>query len=153
MGKTLTTLTRFKHGVRSLTISPKEFTFAGSSTGSIKQFKCPEGSLMANFDGHSSIINTLSVSEDDVLFSGGDDGSMRFWDWKSAHCFQQTASTAQPGSLEAENGIFASIFDKSYTRLILGGADKSISMWGRDESATEETHPLDWKPTLGGRVI
>ena len=104
---------------------------------------------MANFDGQSSIINTLSASEDDVLFSGGDDGSMYFWDWKSAHCFQKTAATAQPGSLEAERGIFASTFDLSGLRLITGEADKTIKVWGKDLEATEDSYPLDWKPSLG----
>ena len=32
----------------------------------------------------------------------------------------------QPGSLEAEAGIFCSTFDMTGTRLITGGADKTI---------------------------
>jgi pleiotropic regulator 1 len=36
---------------------------------------------------------------------------------------------AQPGSLESENGIFCSAFDKSGTRLITGEADKTIKIW------------------------
>lgn len=70
-GKTMGVLTHHKKGVRALAIHPKEFTFASGSTGSIKQWKCPEGAFMQNFDGHNSIINTLSVNEDNVLFSGG----------------------------------------------------------------------------------
>jgi pleiotropic regulator 1 len=70
-GKAMEVLTHHKKGVRALAIHPKEFTFASSSTGSIKQWKCPEGSFMQNFEGHNAIINTLSVNEDDILFSGG----------------------------------------------------------------------------------
>jgi pleiotropic regulator 1 len=70
-GKTMGVLTHHKKGVRALTIHPKEFTFATGSTGSIKQWKCPEGAFMQNFDGQNSIINTLSVNEDNVMFSGG----------------------------------------------------------------------------------
>lgn len=70
-GKTMGVLTHHKKGVRALAIHPKEFTFATGSTGSIKQWKCPEGAFMQNFDGQNSIINTLSVNEDNVLFSGG----------------------------------------------------------------------------------
>lgn len=70
-GKTMGVLTHHKKGVRALTVHPKEFTFATGSTGSIKQWKCPEGAFMQNFDGHNSIINTLAVNEDNVLFSGG----------------------------------------------------------------------------------
>lgn len=70
-GKTMGVLTHHKKGVRALAVHPKEFTFASGSTGSIKQWKCPEGAFMQNFDGQNSIINTMSVNEDNVLFSGG----------------------------------------------------------------------------------
>lgn len=70
-GKTMGVLTHHKKGVRALALHPKEFTFASGSTGSIKQWKCPEGAFMQNFEGHNSIINSLSVNEDNVLFSGG----------------------------------------------------------------------------------
>ena len=70
-GKTMGVLTHHKKGVRALAIHPTEFTFASGSTGSIKQWKCPEGAFMQDFDGQNAIINTLSVNEDNVLFSGG----------------------------------------------------------------------------------
>lgn len=34
---------------------------------------------MQNFEGHNAIINTLSVNNDNIMFSGGDNGSMSFW--------------------------------------------------------------------------
>ena len=70
-GKAMGVLTHHKKGVRALAVHPKEFTFASGSTGSIKQWKCPEGAFMQNFEGQNAIINTLSVNEDNVLFSGG----------------------------------------------------------------------------------
>lgn len=70
-GKTMGVLTHHKKGVRALAVHPREFTFASGSTGTIKQWKCPEGAFMQNFDGQNAIINTLSVNEDDILFSGG----------------------------------------------------------------------------------
>jgi pleiotropic regulator 1 len=36
----------------------------------------------------------------------------------------------QPGSLEAEAGVFCSTFDQTGTRLITGGADKTIKVSG-----------------------
>ncbi|CAP67982.1 uncharacterized protein PODANS_1_18510 [Podospora anserina S mat+] len=147
-GKTMGVLTHHKKGVRALTTHPTEFTFATGSTGSIKQWKCPEGAFMQNFDGHNAIINTLSVNDQNVLFSGGDNGSMSFWDWKSGHRFQALDTTAQPGSLDAESGVMSSIFDHSGSRLICGEADKTIKIWKEDPDATPETHPLEWKPTL-----
>ena len=43
----------------------------------------------------------------------------------------------------------ASTFDQTGLRLITAEADKSLKVWKEDEAATPETHPLDWKPTLG----
>ncbi|KAI1840497.1 hypothetical protein JX265_008606 [Neoarthrinium moseri] len=147
-GKTMGVLTHHKKGVRALALHPSEFTFASASTGSIKQWKCPEGAFMQNFDGHNAIINSLACN-DEVLFSGGDNGSMSFWDWKSGHRYQSLDSIAQPGSLGAEAGIMSSTFDATGMRLIVGEADKTIKIWKQDEKATPETHPLEWKPTLG----
>ena len=70
-GKSMAVLTHHKKSVRALATHPKEFTFASGSAGSIKQWKCPEGAFMQNFEGFGGIVNTLSVNEDDVLFSGG----------------------------------------------------------------------------------
>ena len=148
-GKSMGTLTHHKKGVRALATHPREFTFASGSSNSIKQWKCPEGAFMQNFAGHNAIINSLAVNEDDVLFSGGDNGTVGFWDWKTGHMFQHIDSVAQPGSLDAEAGIMSSLFDKTGLRLITGEADKTIKVWREDENATPESHPLDWRPTLG----
>ncbi|KAF2232730.1 WD40 repeat-like protein [Viridothelium virens] len=148
-GKTMGVLTHHKKGVRALATHPREFTFASGSSNSIKQWKCPEGALMQNFDGHHAIINALAVNEDDVMFSGGDNGTVGFWDWKTGHMFQSVDSVAQPGSLDAEAGIMSSVFDRTGLRLITGEADKTVKVWREDENATPESHPLDWKPTLG----
>lgn len=148
-GKTMGVLTHHKKGVRALAANPTEWTFASASTGSIKQWKCPEGAFMQNFEGQNAIINTLSVNEDNVLFSGGDNGSISFWDWKTGHRYQHLDTTAQPGSLDAEAGIMSSTFDRTGLRLICGEADKTIKVWKQDDEATPETHPLEWKPTLG----
>lgn len=148
-GKTMGVLTHHKKGVRALATHPTEWTFASGSSAQIKQWKCPEGAFMQNFEGHNAIINTLSVNEDNVLFSGGDNGSIAFWDWKTGHKFQHEESIAQPGSLDAEAGIMSSTFDLTGLRLLTGEADKTIKVWKQDEYATPETHPLDWKPTLG----
>lgn len=148
-GKSMGVLTHHKKGVRALAIHPREFTFASASTGSIKQWKCPEGAFMQNFEGQNTVINSLAVNEDNILFSGGDNGSMSFWDWKTGHRFQSLDTTAQPGSLEAESGIMSATFDRTGLRLICGEADKTIKIWKPDDEATPESHPLDWKPTLG----
>jgi pleiotropic regulator 1 len=141
-------LTQHKRSIRSLASHPKEFTFASGSSQSIKQWKCPEGAFMQGFQT-TGIINTLSVNEDNVMFAGHDSGGFGIYDWKTGHQFQSGESIAQPGSLDAEAGIMASTFDQTGLRLITGESDKTIKMWKADDQATEESHPLDWKPTLG----
>ncbi|PNP58122.1 hypothetical protein THARTR1_02280 [Trichoderma harzianum] len=61
-GKTMGVLTHHKKGVRALAVHPTEFTFASGSTSGIKQWKCPEGAFMQNFEGHNAIINTMSAT-------------------------------------------------------------------------------------------
>lgn len=52
----------------------------------------------------------------------------------------------QPGSLESEAGIYAASFDVSGSRLITAEADKTIKFWKEDQSATPETHPVNFRP-------
>ena len=75
--------------------------------------------------------------------SAAGDGTMNFWDDGTGHCFQTSTTVAQPGSLDAENGIFAAESDLTGTRLITCEADKTIKIWKEDEGASELTHPVD----------
>ncbi|KAH7102449.1 WD40 repeat-like protein [Auriculariales sp. MPI-PUGE-AT-0066] len=130
-GKTMVTLTHHKKSVRALAIHPTEYSFATASAGgnNIKKWKCPEGTFVTNFTGHNAIINTLSVNAEGVLFSGGDNGSISLWDYDTGTAFQNMSDIPQPGSLEAEAGVFCSTFDVTGTRLITGCADKTIKVY------------------------
>jgi pleiotropic regulator 1 len=143
-GKTMVTLTHHKKSVRAVAIHPTEYSFATGSAGgnNIKKWKCPEGAFVFNFGGHNAIINTLSVNSEGVCFPllslnrttvwmslrTADNGSMTFWDYATGTPFQNMEDIPQPGSLEAEAGIFCSTFDMTGTRLITGGADKTIKV-------------------------
>lgn len=102
-----------------------------------------DGVFLNNMSGHNTIINSLSVNEDNVLVSGGDNGSLCLWDYATGHNFQRIDTIAQPGSLDAEAGIFASSFDVSGSRLVTCEADKTVKIWKEDLQATPETHPID----------
>ncbi|CAL54946.1 G-protein beta WD-40 repeat [Ostreococcus tauri] len=142
MGKSINTLTHHKKGVRAMVMHKKEFAFVSASADNIKKFSC-HGDFMHNMlSQQKAIVNTLSMNDDDVIFSGGDNGSMCFWDYKSGHCFQQEKALVQPGSLEAECGIYASTFDLTGSRLITCEADKTIKMWKEDVNATPESNPI-----------
>lgn len=147
-GKCSGILTNHKKGVRALARHPREFSFASASADNIKTWALPGGEFMRNLGGqhHEKLVNGLAINDDGVLVSGGDDGSLCFWDYTAAHCFQTEQTIVQPGSLDSEAGIFALAFDHSGSRLITCEADKTIKMWKEDTSATEETHPLQWRP-------
>lgn len=50
-----------------------------------------------------------------------------------------------PGSLDSEAGIYALTYDATGSRLITCEADKTVKMWKEDETATPETHPLNFR--------
>lgn len=146
-GKTMLTLTHHKKSVRAMALHPKENLFASASADNIKKFNLPKGEFMHNMlSQQKTIINSMVVNEDGVLATAGDNGSLWFWDWKSGHNFQQAQTVVQPGSLDSEAGIYALSYDVTGTRLVTCEADKTIKMWKEDETATPETHPLNFKP-------
>jgi len=147
-GKTMATLTNHKKSVRGLVMHPKLYMFGSAGPDNIKQWKCPEGKFVQNLSGHNAIVNCLAVNPDGVMVSGADNGTMYFWDWKTGYNFQRFQAPVQPGSLDSEAGIFQMKFDHSGSRLITCEADKTIKIYKEDDSATEETHPVNWKPDI-----
>lgn len=145
-GKPLTTLTNHSKGIRDILLHPTENTMASAGADNIKRWKFPHGQFINNFEHNAGTIQSLAINHDNVMVSGAYNGTLQFWDWKTAHCFQSTETIAQPGSVASEAGIFALAFDKSGSRLFSCEADKTIKMWVEDENATPQTHPLQWKP-------
>ncbi|ERN02266.1 hypothetical protein AMTRI_Chr02g222640 [Amborella trichopoda] len=146
-GKTMSTLTHHKKSVRAIAKHPNEHSFASASADNIKKFKLPKGEFLHNMlSQQKTIINTMAINEDGVMVTGGDNGSLWFWDWNSGHNFQQAQTIVQPGSLDSEAGIYALSYDVTGSRLISCEADKTIKLWKEDERATPETHPLNFKP-------
>lgn len=74
----------------------------------------PSGDFLHNMlSQQRAIVNAMAVNHDNVMVTGGDNGSVWFWDWTSGHCFQQQDTIVQPGSLEAEAAIYSCAFDAS----------------------------------------
>lgn len=144
-GRCMTTLTQHKKSVRSVVMNPKELSFVTGSADNIKKWQCRDGTFLKNFSGHNSVISSMAVNDDGVMVSGGDDGTLNFWDYDTGYCFQKTRTIVQPGSLDAEAGIYASSFDLSGSRFITCEADKTIKIWKENTEATEDTHPIDMK--------
>ena len=89
-----------------------------------------------------SIVEALSLNEDNVVATGHQNGRLMLWDYKTGHKLQDIAIEPQPGSLAAEAAVRALTFDVTGTRLITAEADKTIKLWKPDPEATPETHPL-----------
>eukprot|EP00350_Pseudokeronopsis_sp_OXSARD2_P002440 CAMPEP_0170564956 /NCGR_PEP_ID=MMETSP0211-20121228/75907_1 /TAXON_ID=311385 /ORGANISM="Pseudokeronopsis sp., Strain OXSARD2" /LENGTH=130 /DNA_ID=CAMNT_0010885127 /DNA_START=407 /DNA_END=796 /DNA_ORIENTATION=- len=117
-GTSLKALTHHKKGVRALAIHPSEYTFASAGSDKIRIWKCPEGDQLRNMGDHNAVINKIAINSDNVLVSGGDNGSLYFFDWASGYNFQQMKSPVQPGSLSCEAGIYDIKFDRSGLRMI-----------------------------------
>ncbi|KPJ16087.1 Pleiotropic regulator 1 [Papilio machaon] len=147
-GKSMCTLTNHKKSVRSVVIHPTQYTFASASPDNIKQWKCPEGKFIQNLSGHNAIVNCMAVNSEGVLVSGGDNGTMFLWDWRTGYNFQRLQAPVQPGSMDSEAGIFSMTFDQSGSRLITTEADKTIKIYKEDDTASEETHPVNWRPEI-----
>ena len=81
-----------------ITPTPSRFTFASASPDNIKQWYLPQGKFIQNLSGHNAIINSMAVSPDGILVSGADNGTLKFWDYKTGHCFQRKETTPQPGA-------------------------------------------------------
>ncbi|XP_034043304.1 LOW QUALITY PROTEIN: pleiotropic regulator 1 [Thalassophryne amazonica] len=146
-GKTRTTLTNHKKSVRTLVLHPRQYTFASGSADNIKQWMFPEGNFIQNLSGPPAIIKHLAVNSDGVLVSGAD-MNHPLWDWRTGYNFQRIHAAVQPGSLDSESGIFACVFDRSESRLITAGADKTIKVYKEETPASEENHPINWKPEI-----
>lgn len=128
-------ITQHSKSIRSMAAHPMEQTFtSGDSDGNIKQWLLPKGELLNNFEKseYGEIINTLSINPvTNTLFVGYDDGKVEFYDYTLGKLLQAGQAPALPGSDGA--AIYASTFDTSGLRLITGGGDKSIKVWGEIE--------------------
>ena len=149
-GKCFTTLTHHQKSIRAMAAAPTalgERTFVSTAADSIRKWQGKNGRFLQRMPGHAkTVLNAVAVQDDGVMVTGGDDGTMHFWDYTTGYSYQHEVAKVQPGSLQqAENGIMALQFDLTGTRLITGEADKSIKIWKPDESASELTHPIDMK--------
>lgn len=65
-----------------------EYSFASAASDKIRVWKCPEGDQLRTIPEHNAVINSMALNRDNVLVSGGDNGSLYFFDWASGHNFQ-----------------------------------------------------------------
>merc|ERR1719229_55279 len=73
-GKTRVCLTNHKKSVRGLALHPTQHAFLSASPDNIKQWQFPDGKFLHNFSGHNAIVNAITINEENVVVSGGDNG-------------------------------------------------------------------------------
>lgn len=137
-GKCEKTLTFHSKSVRAFTT--KEDDLVTASSDGLKKFDLNNYNYLQDlqFWDHDSIsqgnliINTLCSSDDGIIFGGCDNGNFAFWDWNSGEMITNGTQVPVPGSLDSENGILCSTFDKSGDRLITGNIDKSVRIWNKE---------------------
>jgi pleiotropic regulator 1 len=152
-GKTMAVLTHHSKAVRALTmgagpgpvgaVGRSEHSFVSGGADCVRKWHAGTGQFLFGMRGHRSMVHSLACNDDGVLFSGADDGGVRFTDVATGHCFQSEGIAVQPGSLDSEAAVFCSTFDMTGTRLITGGADKTVRIWGEVPGATPDSHPVD----------
>jgi len=128
-GKQLGILTHHKKTIRAMAQHPVLWSFVSASPDAIFQWSGETAKFFKEFKSHNTIVTGLAINEDDVMVSVGDDGSLKFWDFQSGACFQETRTIPQPGSLESECGILDCSFDITGKRLITCEVDKTIKLW------------------------
>jgi pleiotropic regulator 1 len=149
-GKVRSVLTHHKKAVRALAGHGREFAFVSASVDAVKRWALPDCTFVHGYGASGSIVNALALNDDGVLVGGGDDGTLQMWDYGTGYAFHSAHSKPQPGSLDAEAGIYAALFDVTGSRLITAEADKTIKIWKEDPEASPETHPIDmasWEET------
>lgn len=150
-GKSMGVLTHHQRAVRALARgsgpgaagSGGEHSFVSGAADGLRKWHASSGQFLFSMRAHEAMVHSLACNSDGVLFSGADDGGYRMWDVATGHCFQAGKAAVQPGSLDSEAAIYCAAFDMTGTRLITGGADKTVRVWREDPSATPESHPVD----------
>ena len=74
----MTTLTNHKKSIRAMAMATKQHVFMSAGGDNVKQWSARDGTFLRNFSGHNAVLNGLVVNDDDVMISGGDDGSLRY---------------------------------------------------------------------------
>ncbi|CAM9233323.1 unnamed protein product [Phaeothamnion confervicola] len=80
-GKCMAVLTNHKKAVRAVQMNAKEFSFVSAAADNMKRWQARDGMFLNNISGHNSIINALAANHENVLVSGGDNGSICMWDY------------------------------------------------------------------------
>jgi pleiotropic regulator 1 len=153
-GRCYLTLTQHQKGVRAVRLHSSSYSFATGGGEQIKIFQGPEAKFIRNLPGLSQlegknnqsqlsnafvrVINSLDISEENLIAVGGESNAIRLFDWTtgslSCEIMLQANIQGKSGMVklaEDSNDLNCNslTFDRSATRLIVGGNDKAVRVY------------------------
>jgi WD40 repeat protein len=100
---------------------------SADSGGSVQLWDVGGGRLLGTLTGHIGAVNAVAFGSDDLLATGGADGTIRRWD---------TAAQREVGApLVAGREVRDVVFDPAGTTLTSTGADAAIRFWDAETGA------------------
>ncbi|KAF9222909.1 WD40 repeat-like protein [Gyrodon lividus] len=95
---------------------------AGSVLGSIKEFDTSTGSLLAEWNGHDSIVYSIAVSPNGkFIASGSRDATVRLWD--------TTTRRQICPALHHDSHVLSVAISPDSSHLVSGGRDQQTRIW------------------------
>lgn len=97
---------------------------SASADKSVGVWDCIKGKRIRKCAGHSGVVNTVAVAGPEgpqIFASGGDDGTLKLWDFRSRNPFQEV----NPDCFQ----ILAVDFSLDAGRLFAAGINNSIQVW------------------------
>jgi Prp8 binding protein len=96
--------------------------YSASADMHLASWDLDSGQRIRRYVGHEEIVNTMDISKrgEELLISGSDDGSIRFWDPRSKNAADH---------IETDYPITAIAISEAGNEIYSGGIDNDIKVW------------------------
>lgn len=99
-----------------------DILYAAAGDGNVYGWSLETTALVRKYEGHSDYVHCLAMKDDNLLLSGGEDGSLRFWDPRtSAPCVSLMEPYKNTSCARPSIGKWISCVDIEEDRVLCGG--------------------------------